>query len=94
MKKFDGITMIALIITIIVLLILTTVTIQAITGENGFINKVLIATKQHEIGEEKAFKARALMIEEYRREIEKLKGANKDYNNAFARELEYSNTNF
>ena len=44
--------------------------------------------------EEKAFKARALMIEEYRREIEKLKGANKDYNNAFARELEYSNTEF
>lgn len=44
--------------------------------------------------EEKAFKARALMIEEYRREIEKLKGANKDYNNAFARELEYSNTDF
>lgn len=44
--------------------------------------------------EEKAFKARALMIEEYRREIEKLKGANKDYNNAFARELEYSDTDF
>ena len=44
--------------------------------------------------EEKALKARTLMIEEYRREIEKLKGANKDYNNAFARELEYSNTDF
>jgi len=39
MKKDTGITLIALIITIIVLLILVGVTILTLTGENGLIRK-------------------------------------------------------
>ena len=39
MKKSKGITLVALIITIIILLILSGVTISMILGENGIINK-------------------------------------------------------
>lgn len=39
MKKQTGITLIALTITIIVILILAGVTIQALTGDNRIINK-------------------------------------------------------
>lgn len=38
-RKNNGITLIALVITIIVLLILATVTILALTGENGILRK-------------------------------------------------------
>jgi type II secretory pathway pseudopilin PulG len=39
MKRKNGITLIALVITIIVLLILAGVTILALFGDNGIINK-------------------------------------------------------
>ena len=40
MKKQTGITLIALVITIIVLLILAGVTIATLTGDNGILKKV------------------------------------------------------
>lgn len=44
MKKQNGITLIALVITIIVLLILAGVSIAMLTGENGILNKATNAT--------------------------------------------------
>lgn len=44
MKKQNGITLIALVITIIVLLILAGVSIAMLTGENGILNKATTAT--------------------------------------------------
>ena len=49
LKKNKGITLIALIITIIVLLILAGVTIATLTGENGILTKATEAGKQTEI---------------------------------------------
>ena len=48
MRKNKGITLIALIITIIVLLILARVTIATLTGENGILEKVNQAKKENE----------------------------------------------
>lgn len=48
-----GITLIALVITIIVLLILAGVTIATLTGENGILTKASEASEQTEIGDEK-----------------------------------------
>ena len=53
MKKQNGITLIALVITIIVLLILTSITLGLLLGENGIINKSRKAAVDHEIGREK-----------------------------------------
>ena len=53
MKRNEGITMIALIVTIVVLLILAGITIGAITGNNGLIGQTQEAKEQTEIGEEK-----------------------------------------
>lgn len=53
MKKQNGITLIALVITIIVLLILTSITFGLLLGENGIINKSRKAAVDHEIGREK-----------------------------------------
>ncbi len=52
-KKSNGITLIALVITIIVLLILAGVTIATLTGENGILSKAIQANEQTEIGGEK-----------------------------------------
>lgn len=52
-RHIKGITLIALIITIIVLLILAGVTIGAITGQNGTINQANAAKEQTEIAQEK-----------------------------------------
>ena len=43
----QGITLIALIITIIILLILAGISIISLTGENGILNKANLATKEH-----------------------------------------------
>ena len=43
MRKENGITLIALVITIIVLLILAGVTIVTLTGDNGLITKASVA---------------------------------------------------
>ena len=54
MKRINnrGITLIALVITIIVLLILTGVTIATLTGENGILTKATEASKKTEVSNE------------------------------------------
>ena len=52
-KKNGGITLIALVITIIVLLILASVTIATLTGKNGIIQKATQASKETEIEQAK-----------------------------------------
>ena len=52
-RKNRGITLIALVITIIVLLILAGITIGAITGDNGIIQNALSAKEQTEIANER-----------------------------------------
>lgn len=47
-KKKSGITLIALVVTIIVLLILAGVTINMVLGENGLFNRAKISTQMHE----------------------------------------------
>lgn len=49
MRKNQGITLIALVITIIVLLILATVAISTLTGENGILNKAKRASEESKI---------------------------------------------
>lgn len=51
MKKQNGITLIALVITIIVLLILAGVSIAMLTGENGILNKATTATESTQAAE-------------------------------------------
>lgn len=53
LRKVKGITLIALVITIIVLLILAGVSIAMLTGENGILTQAQNASKQTEIAEEK-----------------------------------------
>ena len=53
MRKNKGITLIALIITIIVLLILSGVSIATLTGDNGIITQAIEAREQTEIAEER-----------------------------------------
>ena len=53
MKKETGITLLVLVITIIVLLILAGITINAITGENGIIGNAGQAKEETEIANEK-----------------------------------------
>lgn len=48
-KRNKGITLIALVITIIILLILSAVTISTLTGENGLFKRAIQAKKQTEI---------------------------------------------
>lgn len=52
-KENEGITLIALVITIIVLLILAGITIATLTGNNGILTKTNEAKEQTEIGKEK-----------------------------------------
>lgn len=49
--KQNGITLIALVVTIIILLILSTVVIQTITGDNGLFGKAKHAATIHEVEE-------------------------------------------
>ena len=53
LKEQKAITLIALVITIIVLLILVGITIASITGENGILKKATDASKNNTIGREK-----------------------------------------
>ena len=46
MNQPKGITLIALVITIIILLILAGITIATLTGENGILNKASIAKEE------------------------------------------------
>ena len=51
MKNENGITLIALIVTIIVLLILAGITVATLSGDNGVIKSTLNAKEQTEIGD-------------------------------------------
>lgn len=51
MKKENGITLVALIVSIIVLLILATVSIQVLTGDNGLLTKSKTAVDKYSEGE-------------------------------------------
>ncbi len=53
MKKESGITLIALVITIIVLLILAGVTIAMLTGENGLLSRATSTTVAQKVAEAK-----------------------------------------
>ena len=53
MRKEKGITLIALVVTIVVLLILAAVSISLLTGENGIITQAQNSKEETEIGEEK-----------------------------------------
>ncbi len=48
-KKTNGITLVALVITIVILLILAGITLNSVTGENGLISKAKDAKKETEI---------------------------------------------
>ena len=53
MKKNSGITLIALVVTIIVLLILAGISISMLTGQNGILNKAIEAKEKTQIANEK-----------------------------------------
>ena len=53
MKKQKGITLIALIITIIVLLILAGITLNTLVGKNGIINNAVSSVEQGKISADK-----------------------------------------
>ena len=53
MRKKQGITLISLVVTIIVLLILAGVTIAALTGENGILNRAAEAKEKTEEAQRK-----------------------------------------
>ena len=64
-KKQSGITLVALIVTIVVLMILSTVSINAVVGENGIIRKAQHAKELYQnyvIAEEKDMNR---LLEEY-----------------------------
>ena len=50
-KKNQGITLIALVVTIIVLLVLAGISIQMLTGQNGILNRASEAKKKTEFAE-------------------------------------------
>ena len=70
MKKnqTNGITLIALVITIIVLLILTGITILSLTGENGILHKAISAkekSKEEEINERIQLIRSSIIMEDF-----------------------------
>ena len=89
MKKETGITLLALVITIIVLLILAGITIEAITSENGIIQNALSAKEKTEIANEREIVEQAtvqamgknkrgnLVRDELQEELDKLTGEGK-----------------
>ena len=62
MRKSKGITLIALIVTIVVLLILAGITINTVIGDKGLISRANDAKVQMEIANEKEIVARAQML--------------------------------
>ena len=100
MKKEKGITMIALIVTIIVLLILAGITIATITSDNGIIRNANDAKEQTEIGNEKEVVDRAviqamgknkrgnLVEDELQEELNRITGDGKTETNDVGEEFE------
>ena len=76
MSRTNGITLIALVITIIVLLILAGVTIAVLTGDNGVLNKSKESKIENEIGKEK--EQLSLAMTSMRFEDEKVKKKRKE----------------
>ena len=76
-KDVKGITLIALVITIIVLLILAAVSIAMLTGENGLLQKATKAKEENKLAQAK--EQINLMLQEYR--IERDTGSNKSFKN-------------
>ena len=70
MIKNKGITLIALVITIIVLLILAAVSIGMLTGENGLLIRANEARKKTKIATEKEYNT----LLQYEYEMEKMQG--------------------
>jgi len=69
-----GITLIALVVTIIVILILAAISIMVLTGENGLINKAKKAQEENVIGQEKeqiSLAYNAAMIDKLGENVEK-----------------------
>ena len=60
MKNNKGITLVALVITIIVLLILAGVTIAALSGDNGILTRASSAKQENALGEAKDLVAMAI----------------------------------
>ena len=52
-KDNKGVTLIALVVTIIILLVLAGISIAGLSGENGLINRAIGAKKETEISQEK-----------------------------------------
>ena len=67
MKKQRGITLIALIITIIVMLILVGVTVSFTIGENGILSQTKEAKKEYEIGQVKEIFSSNYSLEYYQK---------------------------
>ena len=76
-KDVKGITLIALVIAIIVLLILAAVSIAMLTGENGLLQKATKAKEENKLAQAK--EQINLMLQEYR--IERDTGSNKSFEN-------------
>ena len=75
MRETNGITLIALVITIIVLLILAGVSITMLTGENGLLNRATDATEQYSKSEVR--ENVELLLSEY--VIKKATGENENF---------------
>ena len=85
-----GITLIALVITIIVLLILAGVTIVTLTGENGILtqaNNVKEQTEQSELEEEVKLKIAEKEIDKYTGDAKSLGDYLKDIKGAYVEKL-------
>ena len=53
LKKNKGITLIALVVTIIILLILAGISISMLTGQNGILNRAIDAKEKTQVANEK-----------------------------------------
>lgn len=61
-REENGITLVALVVTIIVLLILAGITVAALTGDNGLIHNAGNAKEQAEIANEKEILEQAAIV--------------------------------
>lgn len=93
MKKYgktDAITLIALVVTVSVLLILSGITIMALTGENGLINKIKIVKEKHSESEtEEKLKLKIMKLQTDIVEKEERQAVLEDLNNWTNLESDY-----
>ncbi len=67
--KNKGITLVALVVTIIIMLILAGVTLRITLGDNGLISQTKQATKEYEISAEKETIGQSILSEQLKKEI-------------------------